>query len=74
MYSKAPRKRNALQASGPLHGAFFDNDPCQVPGKGKSQHLHLGCLNVIVLEGSRAWLGTAHSEELLPGSGSGFGK
>lgn len=61
MYSKPQRKRNTLQSSRPFHGAFFDDDPCKVPCKSKSQHFHFGCLNVIILEGSRAWIRRLHT-------------
>lgn len=55
MYSKPQRWRNTLQSSRPFHGAFFDDDSCEVPCKGESQHFHFGCLNIVILQGSRAW-------------------
>lgn len=61
MYSKPQRKRNTLQSSRPFHCAFFDDDACKVPCKSKPQHFHFGCLNIIILEGSRAWVRGLHA-------------
>lgn len=61
MYSEPQRKRNTLQSSRPFHGAFFDNDSCKVPCESKSQHFHFGCLIIIILEGSTAWVRGLHT-------------
>lgn len=53
-------------ASGTFQRAFFYNRPSKIPCKSKSQHFHLGGLNIIILKPKTACVKTSRKFSFFP--------